>query len=111
MGEMPFDYWFLESEPLGGLILPILILWSLLSLVVAKVARDMGRGAVMWFFVALTLSPLIGYLLAEALGRVESRRDHSIPLGSELSQCPACKEVVSASLSHCTNCGERLPVE
>jgi hypothetical protein len=106
---LAIDLWLVETDALGGWLLPILLLWVILAIATGKVAGDRGRGRALWGVVALLISPVLAYPLLRSVQRMGASQEHNMPLGSEIGHCPTCGETVSASLSHCTNCGEELP--
>ncbi|MFB6271586.1 MAG: hypothetical protein ABEL51_01700 [Salinibacter sp.] len=109
MIDLP-DFWFFDTTPLGGLLLPLLLLlWIVLALTAGKVAADRGRGFARWVLIAVLITPVLALPLLWSLGRLESPGSHTMPLGSEVRLCPTCREVVSATPSYCSNCGAELP--
>jgi hypothetical protein len=103
------DLWLLNPDALGGLLLPLVILWVLLAIAAGKVASDKRRGAVRWFVAALVFTPVLAFPVLLSLHSVAERDTHTIPLTDEMTRCPTCHETVSAAPSHCVNCGEQLP--
>ncbi|PSQ60332.1 MAG: hypothetical protein BRD27_04625 [Bacteroidetes bacterium QH_10_64_19] len=108
---LAIDLWLMETDAVGGWLLPILLLWVILAIATGKVARDRGRGLIRWVFVALLISPVLAYPLLRGVQRMGASQEHNMPLGSEIGHCPTCGETVSASLSNCTSCGEKLPTD
>ncbi len=110
MQRLPaIDLWLVETDALGGWLLPILLLWVILAFATGKAAGDRGRGSAWWSFVALVISPVLAYPLLRSVQQMGAAQEHNMPLGSKIGHCPTCGETVSASLSNCTNCGEKLP--
>jgi hypothetical protein len=85
----------------------IFLFWILFSALVAAYASKKGHGAAGYFFLALFLSPLVGFLIALA-----SKADReSAAKKSGLKKCPRCAEYVQAEALVCRFCGNEFPVE
>jgi hypothetical protein len=84
--------------------------WVLLAVAVAVFAARRGRSAVLWFVLALLLSPVLG-LLFLAVSRDLSARpagDGELPTAQTHARCPACAEWVLPQAVRCRHCGAEL---
>lgn len=103
------DLWLFDPSVLGGFLLPLLLLWVVLALAMGKWAADRGRGPIRWILLGIVLTPAVALPLLWSLGHLDAPTPHAAPLGSTVRQCPSCREIVSATPSHCPNCGAELP--
>ncbi len=89
----------------------IALLWVVLCLIPAAVARGKGRGGLSMFLVSLVLSPLIGLVWALAMRRQEEADAAAARRGSSRTHwlCPACAEPVRRNARVCRYCGRDLP--
>lgn len=103
------DFWFLEEISRGGLLLPFLLLWVVGALAVGMVAGRRGRSRFVWTVASILATPIGSILLLSVLQWL-GKRTYVLPVETtDLTRCPACKDVVSDSLSYCPDCGEELP--
>ena len=88
--------------------------WILLCVLVAMFAHNRGRFAFGWGIVALSLSPLVGWLILLALPDAKKTAPRDT-LGNAISntthkRCSACREIIRRDAVKCRHCGEVLTV-
>lgn len=87
----------------GEKVFEIFLLWAALAIVVAVLASNRGRSGLLWFLIAVVISPLIAGLLVLVLS--------SHALGQEKiststhKKCPECAEFVMQDAKVCKHCG------
>jgi hypothetical protein len=72
--------------------------WLALSVAVGILASRYQREGVLWFLIALVLSPLVGAALLLAAGPVTLAR-----------KCPYCFEALRLEAVTCSHCGRDVP--
>lgn len=77
--------------------------WIFLSGVVGDLADRRGHDGILWFFLSLFCSPVIGFFVVELL---PSAADLS-PVGYR--PCPGCSRTVKIGKEICPYCGADLP--
>ena len=83
----------------------LILIWLVLSILVAVLASSYGRSGVGWFLFSALLSPVIAGIGLLAVGR--KRAD-----AGPTKKCPDCAQHVSAEARACMHCGHRfLPPE
>lgn len=82
----------------------LLVAWVVMAFVVAYVAGQKNRSKVGFFWLAIFLSPLIGFVVAIAIPRGSKN-------ANRLSQCPYCKEEIVVDALVCRHCGKELDPE
>lgn len=95
----------------------IFIFWILGSIVVAIVASSRGRSGIAFFFLSLLISPLLGFVLAVAMGSQAKPGAAPAPAavvdGEAASpdthvRCPDCRELVRKDARVCKHCRATL---
>ena len=85
------------------------VLWLVLAIFVGMFADNKGRSGIGFFFLAVLLSPLIGFLIAIA---VKPNRDKAEAKKMErvgLRKCPFCVELIKFEAAVCKHCGRDVP--
>jgi hypothetical protein len=77
-------------------LIGILVVWLLLSCLVAAYANRRFRSGIGFFFLSLFLSPLVGFILAAA-GRSDPQR-------RGLKKCSVCAELIKVEAVKCHFC-------
>lgn len=85
----------------------IFLFWFIMSVVVGVVASSRGRPGFGYFILSLILSPLIGFILAVALPKVNAA-DPDKPTPNTHVRCPDCRELVRHDAVICKHCRCKL---
>lgn len=72
-----------------------LILWLGFAIAVAILANRFDRSGILWFLIALVISPLLAGIIVLAMGRNGKR-------------CPSCAETVKREAATCRHCGHNF---
>ena len=80
--------------------------WIVFSILVGYVASRKGRSGVLYFFLSIIISPLLGILLVLALGEnKEAIENARLASGSEV-KCHFCAELIKREAKVCKHCGK-----
>lgn len=83
---------------IGGFSLSMfIIIWIAFSIIVGAIADQRGRDAIVFFFTALILSPLIAIIILIAIPAVT-------PPDPQKTQCPHCHGLVDRHVECCMHC-------
>lgn len=86
-----------------------LFFWILLAVAVGIYAKNKGRNGVVWFFLSLIISPLLGGIFcAVSKDLTKGSGVGSGPSASTHVKCPACAEFVLPEATVCKHCGGTL---
>lgn len=86
----------------------IFIAWIVLSAVAGTIAKGKGRSAPLYFFMALLFTPLVGIIVAVAVGPNKAVLDRRELDAGRARKCPSCAELVKPEASKCRHCGSEL---
>lgn len=82
----------------------ILLFWLVFSILVGVYADKKGRSGIGFFFLALILSPLVGFIVAA----LSDTKNEKVAQQSGIKKCPDCAEYVQADARVCRFCGYRF---
>lgn len=91
----------------------IAVVWFALCIAAAVYAVRCGRSGIVWFFISLFLSPLVGFLFLLVLPKTGVAAAPKDELGNPITpkthvRCPDCREVVRRDANKCKHCGTAL---
>ena len=89
--------------------LGIFIFWLILAVLVGVYASSKGRSGVGFFFVAVLLSPIVGFIIALVVQPIHTNTDAKALRSGEYKKCPYCAELVKSEAVVCKHCGRDLP--
>jgi len=81
-------------------MIEIVFMWLFLSVIPAAIAYRKGHSAVMYYFLGLLLSPLIGSIIA----LVVKTNEEGLERSGEMKKCPKCVEMVKPDAKICRYC-------
>ena len=81
------------------------LIWIALSALAGYAANSKGHSGILFFFISLLLSPIVGIIWALLLK--DESEEKSIKFG-DLKKCPFCAEAVKYEAIKCKHCGELL---
>lgn len=76
--------------------------WIMLSVLAGVYADKISRNGILWGFVSLIISPIIGFIALLVIGEGEE----SVSGSSGLKRCPFCAELIRDEAIKCKHCGE-----
>jgi RNA polymerase subunit RPABC4/transcription elongation factor Spt4 len=79
-----------------------ILTWLTLAVVVGIYAHNKGLSGVLYFFISLVFSPLVGFLI------VSERKTAVIAERTGIKKCPDCAEVVKTEALLCPFCGHKF---
>lgn len=82
------------------------LIWVVFAIVVAILASNRGRSGLLWFFIAVVISPLIAGLLVLVLPS-HALGNQSVTTNTH-KKCPDCAEFVMLEAKVCKHCGAKL---
>ena len=89
----------------------LVVLWLIFAIMVALFAKSKGHSGILYFFISVVLSPLIGFIIALVISPgVEKIEEKALSTGS-MKKCPNCAELVKAEAKVCKHCSGELIIE
>src|SRR5215472_2543056 len=79
----------------------LVFFWLVFSLIIGFIARAYNRSGLIWFVLALVLSPLVAGILLLLLPRSRAGQ----------RQCPSCHEYVAIGAKKCHHCGHEFATD
>lgn len=97
-----------DVKPQKGEMMVIFI-WFILAILVGVYASSKGRSSLGFFFLAVLLSPLIGFLIALVVQPILANVETKAIASGDQKKCPYCAELVKSEAIVCKHCGRDLP--
>jgi hypothetical protein len=86
----------------------IFVFWLILATLVGVYASSKGRSGIGFFFIAVLLSPLIGFIIALVVHPIRANTEAKAVESGEFKRCPSCAELVRAEAKLCKHCHSAL---
>ncbi|WP_114325986.1 zinc ribbon domain-containing protein [Candidatus Colwellia aromaticivorans] len=86
-----------------------IVLWVVVSLIVASVASSKGHSWSDYFFLSLIISPIITLLIVIASSPNQDKLESLAIASGKERKCPSCAEIVKAEAKICKHCKSELP--
>jgi hypothetical protein len=83
-----------------------ILIWPILAIVVGVYASNKGLSGVLYFFLSLVLSPVIGFLIAA----VSQGNTKVVAERTGMKKCPDCAEFIQGEALVCRFCGHKFAV-
>lgn len=90
----------------GDKVFEAFLFWAAFAVVVAILASNRGRSGLLWFFIAVVISPLIAGLLVLVLPS-HALGNQSVTTNTH-KKCPDCAEFVMLDAKVCKHCGAKF---
>lgn len=85
------------------------IIWIVLSIIAAIIARNKARSAIGFFLLAFFLSPIVGIVAALVAGPDRKKLEEKQIASGEYKRCPYCAEVIRKEAIICPHCRHDQP--
>jgi len=88
-----------------------LIIWLILSFVLASIAKDKGRSYGSFLAIGILLSPIIGFIILLAMGENKDEVSKQNISAGIIKKCPFCANDIKKEAIVCQFCGKDVPYE
>lgn len=86
----------------------IFVMWLIFAVLVGVFASSKGRSGIGFFFLAVLLSPLIGFIVALVVSPIRANTEAKAIESGDLKKCPNCAEFVKVEAKLCKHCHSEL---
>lgn len=91
------------------------LFWLILCVVTAIIASSKNRSGVLWFFISLLFSPLIGIICVACMPAIvtndpkkQFKLDNTLVNMALYRECPECAEEIKYAAKKCKHCGSKV---
>ena len=85
-----------------------IILWLILSILVASYANSKGRSGIGYFLLSMILTPVLGLIITIAVEPDIDKLEERAILAGKRRKCPYCAELVKNEARICRHCGKEI---
>lgn len=86
----------------------VVLFWLFFSVMVGVYANSKGRSGIGFFFIALIISPLVGFIIALVISPLEQNVEAKALESGTLKKCSSCAELVKIEAKLCKHCHTEL---
>jgi hypothetical protein len=98
--------YYIDFDLLHILIIIGIIIWVILTFVLALTASYKGRSYNLFFVLGVFLSPLIGFIILFALGKTKAELELEKITSKNTIKCPFCDHEIENNVDFCKYCGK-----
>jgi len=82
--------------------------WLVFSILVGAYANSKGRSSILYFFISMMLSPILGFIIALVAEPNTDRLEQRAIDAGKRRKCPYCAELVKNEARICKHCGKEI---